>query len=104
MTIIMSAWSQARTVFAQTLQSWIPVPLKEFICLCLVCVCVVPCIGRVDPRPRTRTDCVQYQETERSSKAYKRAVEPLIIEMIKIIHGNTHLWNLLKLIILVIVS
>jgi hypothetical protein len=31
----------------------------------------------------------------------KRAVEPIIIEIIKKIHGNDHLWNLLKLIILV---
>jgi hypothetical protein len=40
-----TARSKARNVFARTLWSWVRIPLKAWMCVRLLCVCVVLCVG-----------------------------------------------------------
>jgi hypothetical protein len=50
----------------------------KVICVRLFSVCVVLCVssGLAIPPPRSRTDCVKYEETEIAVKAQQWAVEP----------------------------
>jgi hypothetical protein len=49
----------------------------------LFSVCAVLCVQVAalrwaDPRPRSPTGCVEYQETEKAAKVQQRAVEPQV--------------------------
>jgi hypothetical protein len=73
-------WSRSRrhepSSSTQALGSWVRIPLKAGIS---VCVCAVLCVQPCDvliPRPRSTTDCVKNQGTETRPRSNKRAVEP----------------------------
>jgi hypothetical protein len=66
---------------ARTLRSWVRIPLKAWMsvsCAFTLSLCYSvcrwrPCKGLI-PRPRSPTDCIWDQETEKSAKAHQRAV------------------------------
>jgi hypothetical protein len=66
---------------AQTLGSWVGIPLQALMSVCVYSVFVLSCVQvaawrRTDPRPSSPIVCVKDEETEKAAKAKQRAVEP----------------------------
>jgi hypothetical protein len=65
---------------AQTLGSWVRIPLEAWMYVYIYSVFVLSCVQvaalrLADPHTRSPTDSVQDQETEEAAKAPKRAVD-----------------------------
>jgi hypothetical protein len=76
---------------ARTLWSWVRIPLKAWISVCVYSVFVLPCATDWSPVQESYSLCKKDYETEEEARAKQKAVEPLMNEWMNEIEG---MWRL----------